>query len=75
MLLSRNKTLGTATVTFDPATETRQKADVIGRNAFHVPAKFTGQTQTQTSKIIQRNPLRFKTTTLVVRHFTVPDWS
>lgn len=73
--LSRDKSTGIATVTFDPTKGTTQGADRIGRHAFHVPAYISGKTVNVSRKITSRNPLRFRETQMVTRTYAARDWT
>ena len=73
--LSRDKSTGTATVTFDPRKGTTQGADRVGRSAFHVPARKVAHEAHSTPRIISRNPLRFVKTEHVTRTYAVPNWT
>ncbi len=57
---ARNKLDGTATVTIFGGRITFQRADTLGRNAFHVPAKLVSK-----EKLDDRE----------VRHYAVSGWT
>lgn len=73
--LSRDKSTGTATVTYDPRKGTTQGADRVGRNAFHTPARKVAHEAHTTARITHRNPLRVRKTEHVTRTYAVPNWT